>query len=54
LTDIVDVCGVPGLYVTFPLTAVYYGLLLISHVLEKGVAAFDAEHRAYDDPAVPD
>ena len=49
----VDVSDYPGLYVTFPLAGVFYCLFLMTHMLEKEVAKFDAEqreHRAHDVP----
>ncbi len=54
LTGIVDVSDAPGLYAAFPLAAVFYGMFLISRMLEKEIAAFDAEHHAHHDAAVPD
>ena len=44
LTGIVNISSVPGLYVVFPLAAIFYGMFLICWMLEKDVAEFDAEH----------
>jgi hypothetical protein len=55
LTGLVNVSNVSFLYVTFPAGATFYGLFLIAHVLEKEVAAFEAEHhRPSGDPKKPD
>jgi hypothetical protein len=47
ITDVWDVSALPGLYVTFPLAVVFFGMFLICRALEKEVAAFDAEHGAH-------
>ena len=47
LTGIVNVSLLPGLYVVFPLAAIFYGMFLICRMLEKDVAQFDAEHSAH-------
>lgn len=44
LSGLVDIRGFPGLYVTFPLAAVGYGIFVICLMLETEVAKFDAEH----------
>ena len=54
VSGIVGVGSFPGLYATFPVGATLYGLFLISLMLEKEVAAFDAEQRAHEDHATPD
>ncbi len=54
VSGMVGVGRFPGLYATFPVGATLYGLFLISRMLEKEVAAFDAEQRAHEYPAAPD
>lgn len=54
VSGVVGVGRFPGLYATFPVGATLYGLFLISRMLEKEVAAFDAEQHKYEDPATPD
>ena len=54
VSGVVGVGKFPGLYATFPVGATLYGLFLISRMLEKEVAAFDAEQRKHEDPATPD
>ena len=54
VSGIVGVGRFPGLYATFPVGATLYGLCLISRMLEKEVAAYDAEQRKHEDPATPD
>jgi ABC-type nickel/cobalt efflux system permease component RcnA len=51
LTGVVDVRAVPGLYVVFPLAAIFYGLFVICHALEREVAQFDAEQHTRHDAA---
>jgi len=51
LTGIVNVSDFPGFYVVFPLAAIFYGMFLICHILEKDVTEFDAEQRELDDHA---
>jgi len=51
LTGIVNVSDFPGLYVSFPLAAVFYGMFLICLALDREVAGFDAEQRVHHDPA---
>jgi hypothetical protein len=46
LSGVVDVSRVPGLYLTFPLAAIFYGLFLICWMLDREVTAFDAEQHA--------
>jgi len=53
LTGIVDVRPVPGLYVAFPLAAIFYGVFLICLVLDKEVARFDAEQLAHHEHTAP-
>jgi hypothetical protein len=53
MTGIVDVSGVPSLYLTFPLAAILYGMFVICLALDKEVAAFDAERHAHHDHAGP-
>lgn len=53
LTGIVNINRFPGLYVVFPLAAVFYGMFLICWMLQKNVAAFDTEERAHQDHAGP-
>jgi len=53
LTGMVDVSDVPGLYVVFPLAAVFYGLFLVCLALDKEVAAFDADEHTHHDYAAP-
>jgi hypothetical protein len=43
LTGIVDVSKVPGLYLTFPLAAVLFGMFVIFRAFEKDAREFDAE-----------
>jgi len=47
LTGFVNVSNAPGLYVSFPLAAIFFGLTLLSRMMQKEVAAFDAEQRAH-------
>ncbi len=54
LTGVVDVSKVPGFYLAFPLAAIFYGLFLIGHALDKEVAAFDAEQGAPGGHAAPE
>jgi hypothetical protein len=54
VSGMVGVGRFPGLYATFPVGATLYGLFLISRMLEKEVAAFDAEQRAHEDQTRPD
>ncbi|HLX94179.1 MAG TPA: hypothetical protein VKU37_00385 [Verrucomicrobiae bacterium] len=54
VSGLVGVGGFPGLYATFPIGATLYGLFLISRMLEKEVAAFDAEERAHHNQPVTD
>jgi hypothetical protein len=54
LTGVIDVAAVPGLYVAFPLAAIFYGGFLIGHALDKEVARFDAEQRVRHDHTLPD
>ena len=54
VSGIVGVGAFPGLYATFPVGATLYGLFLISLMLEKEVAAFDAEQRGDEGRATPD
>lgn len=53
VSGMVGVGRFPGLYATFPVGATLYGLFLISLMLEKEVAAFDAEQRGHKDQATP-
>jgi len=53
VSGMVSVGRFPGLYAMFPVGATLYGLFLISRMLEKEVAAFDAEKRGHEDPAAP-
>ena len=54
VSGLVGVGRFPGLYATFPVGATLYGLFLISRMLQKEVAAFDAEQRAHRDHPTPD
>ncbi|HEV2437479.1 MAG TPA: hypothetical protein VG077_15920 [Verrucomicrobiae bacterium] len=54
VSGLVGVGRFPGLYATFPVGATLYGLFLISRMLEKEIAAFDAEQRAHEDHPTPD
>ena len=54
LSDIVDVSDIPGLYVVFPLAAVFWGMFLLCHSLEKEVARFDEEQRKCRDRPTQD
>lgn len=54
VSGIVGVGKFPGLYATFPVGTTLYGLFLISCMLEKDVAAFDAEHGAHEYHSAPD
>lgn len=51
LSGIVNISGFPGLYIVFPLAAVFYGMFLICRMIEKDVAEFDAEQRAHQNHA---
>ena len=51
LTGIVNV---PRLDVVFPLAAIFYGMFLICCMLQKEIAAFDAEERRHREPTTPD
>ena len=53
LTGIVNINGFPGLYVVFPLAAVFYGMFLICWMLQKNVAAFDTEERTHHNLVLP-
>ena len=53
VSGVVGVGRFPGLYATFPVGATFYGLFLISRMLEKEVAVFDAEQRQHEDLATP-
>lgn len=44
LPGIIDVSNTPGLYVVFPLAAIFGGAAMLSHTMEREVAAFDTEH----------
>jgi hypothetical protein len=46
LTGLVHVSRVPGLYVTFPLAAIFLGLAALARIFQKEFAAYDAEQRA--------
>jgi ABC-type nickel/cobalt efflux system permease component RcnA len=50
LTGLVNVSFFPGLYVVFPLVAIFYGMFLICWMLEKDVVEFDAEHHKHVAP----
>jgi ABC-type nickel/cobalt efflux system permease component RcnA len=52
LSGVVNISAVPGFYVAFPLVAICYGMFLISRMLQKDVAQFDAEQREHHDQAV--
>lgn len=52
LTGIINVSAAPGLYVVFPLAAVFYGMFLICRMLEKDVVEFDAEHCGHAAPEI--
>jgi len=54
VSGIIGVGRFPGLYATFPVGVTLYGLFLISRMLEKEIAAFDAEQRAHEDHPTPD
>lgn len=54
LTGVVDVSEAPGFYLALPLAAIFYGMFVICRVLDKEVAAFDAEQRAPGGRAAPD
>jgi hypothetical protein len=54
LTGIINVSDFPGAYVVFPLAAIFYGMFLICRMLQKEVAAFDAEERKHHEPAARD
>ena len=54
VSGLVGVGRFPGLYATFPVGATLYGLFLISRMLQKEIAAFDAEQRAHGDHPPPD
>lgn len=47
VTGLVNVQAVPGLYVALPAGAIFFGLFLISKMLEKETAAFDVEAQAH-------
>ena len=49
LFGVINVENIPELYVVFPVGASLFGLFLICRLLEKEVAAFDAEQRAHPD-----
>ncbi len=54
LTGAVNVSAAPGLYLVFPLAAIFYGAFLICLALDKEVAKFDAEQRAPHDHIAPE
>jgi Mg2+/Co2+ transporter CorB len=54
LTGVVDVSQVPGFYVALPLAAIFYGMFVICRVLDKEVAAFNAERGAHPWPVTPE
>lgn len=53
LTGMVEVSGVPGLYVVFPLAAVSYGMFVIFYAFDKAAAAFDADEHTHHDHSAP-
>jgi hypothetical protein len=50
VTGLVNAQSMVALYVALPLGAVFFGLFLISRMLEKEVSLYDDEHQAH--PAV--
>jgi len=44
-TNLIDVHEASALYVALPAGAIFFGLFLISRLLEKEVAVYDEEHR---------
>ena len=52
-SGIVNISSFPGLYIVFPLAAVFYGMFLICWMLQKITAESDADARAHHDPAEP-
>jgi hypothetical protein len=54
VSGLVGIGGFPGLYATFPIGATFYGLFLISLMLQKEVAGFDAEERSHPSGPVAD
>ena len=53
LTDIVNISSYPGLYIVFPLAAVFYGMFIICWMLQKHVTAFDTEERTHHNLVLP-
>jgi hypothetical protein len=51
LTGIINVSNFQGLYVVFPLAAIFYGMFLICRMLQNEVAGFDAEERRHREVA---
>ncbi len=47
LTGIMNINSVPGLYVTFPVAVVLFGVSILSRAMQKEVAKFDAEQREH-------
>ena len=46
---VINVDAVPELYVVFPIGASLFGLLLITRLLKREVAAFDAGQRTHNE-----
>jgi hypothetical protein len=51
LTGVVDISGVPEFDMVYPLAALFYGLFLISLMMQKEVARFDKEQHAHHNEA---
>jgi len=53
LTGTVNISAAPGLYVVFPLAAIFYGMVLICRMLEKDATEFDADKSTNDNHVMP-
>lgn len=55
LSGVIDVSRAPGLYLTFPLAALFYGMFVIFVAFEKQAARSEAEqhiHHGHDAPEI--
>lgn len=51
-SGLIDVNNLPALHVALPAGAIFFGLFLISLMLEKESARFDEEHQQTSTPSV--
>ena len=54
MTGAINVVDTPWLYVALPAGAIFFGLFLIWHMLEKEVASFDAERGEHGPVSTPE